>query len=168
MSAKLDNQTTGGGGMPSDAVILVVEDQVADVMVILRAFNEAKLSDRVFVVNNGEEAMQYLSGQGVYADRKRFPLPNLILLDLKMPKIGGFEVLRWLQTRPDLGGITTVVLTLSSELKDVNEAYQLGASSFMVKPDDFSNVSAMAKMLKDFWAKGQKSSRVLQRPASGV
>ena len=164
MSAKLDMGKPVERGMQADAVILVVEDQTADVMVILRAFKEAKLENQVLVVNNGEEAIQYLSGEGIYTDRRKYPLPQLMLLDLKMPRVGGFDVLRWLRTRPDLKGIVTVVLTLSSELRDVNEAYQLGASSFLMKPDDFSNVTAMSRLLKDYWEKGNKSQSVMQRP----
>src|SRR6267142_5224903 len=125
--------------VPQHAVILLVEDREDDVLIIAKAFAEARLDNEVRVVSDGEAAIQYLKGEGIYADRSKYPLPNLILLDLKMPKVDGFEVLRWLRQQPAFANIVVVVLTMSTAIRDVNLAYQLGANSFMVKPDDFQN-----------------------------
>jgi CheY-like chemotaxis protein len=144
--------------MLEHAVILLVEDRGDDVLIILKAFAQAGLDNQVVVVRDGEECIQYLQGEGAYKDRARYPLPNLMLLDLKMPRMDGFEVLRWLRRQPELRGIIVVVLTASSEIRDVNQAYQLGANSFMVKPDDFQNVASMARLLKDYWLLGNKAS----------
>jgi CheY-like chemotaxis protein len=160
------NSGISSGQMLEEAVILLVEDRGDDVLVVLRAFELAGLKNRVIVCRDGEEAIQYLKGEGAFANRKEYPLPNLILLDLKMPKIDGFGVLRWLKDHPELKSIATVVLTLSSEIRDVNQAYQLGANSFMVKPDDFSNVAAMSKLLKDYWLLGNKAPGIVHRPDS--
>ncbi len=144
--------------MLEHAVILLVEDRGDDVLIILKAFTQAGLDNQVVVVRDGEECIQYLQGEGAYKDRARYPLPNLMLLDLKMPRMDGFDVLRWLRRQPELRGIIVVVLTASSEIRDVNQAYQLGANSFMVKPDDFQNVASMARLLKDYWLLGNKAS----------
>ena len=153
--------------MLEDELILLVEDRGDDVLIVLRAFEHAGLKNRVIVCRDGEEAIQYLNGDGIFANRKEYPLPRLILLDLKMPKVDGFGVLHWLKDHPELKKIVTVVLTLSSELKDVNMAYQLGANSFMVKPDDFSNVTAMSKLLKDYWLLGNKAPGVVRHTDAG-
>jgi CheY-like chemotaxis protein len=87
----------------------------------------------------------------------KFPLPRLVLLDLKMPKIDGFEVLKWIRSRPEFASLPVLVLTSSSEVRDMNAAYRLGANSFLVKPDDFYNVTSVAKLLKDYWLSGKKT-----------
>ena len=150
-----------------DAVILLVEDRGDDILIVLKAFEQAKLKNRVVVCRDGEEAIEYLNGDGIFKDRSKYPLPHLILLDLKMPKVDGLGVLRWLKSHPELKNIITVVLTLSAEIRDVNEAYQLGANSFMVKPDDFANVIAMSKLLKDYWLLGNKAPGVVRRTEAG-
>src|SRR5689334_200094 len=101
------NTGIGSEKMLEGAVILLVEDRGDDVMVVLRAFEHAGLKNRVIVCRDGEEAIQYLNGDGMFANRREYPLPNLILLDLKMPKIDGFGVLRWLKNHPELKNITT-------------------------------------------------------------
>jgi CheY-like chemotaxis protein len=143
--------------MAEDGPILVVEDRADDVLIILKAFTAAEIKNRVIVARDGEEAIQYLNGDGQFRDRHQFPLPRLILLDLKMPKVDGFEVLKWVKGHPALKTIPVLVLTLSSEIRDVNAAYKLGANSFMVKPDDFYNVTSVAKLLKDYWLQGNKA-----------
>src|SRR5579862_949486 len=137
--------------------ILVAEDRADDVLIILKAFEAAQIEDRVVVANDGEEAIHYLSGEGQFRDRKVFPLPRLILLDLKLPKVDGFEALKWIRSHPELRTIPVLVLTISSEMRDVNTAYKLGADSFMVKPDDFHNVKSLARLLKDYWLMGKKA-----------
>jgi len=163
MAAAINSGSGSDRGVMEDAIILLVEDRGDDVLIVLKAFEQAMLKNRVIVVRDGDEAIQYLNGDGIYKNRHEYPLPHLILLDLKMPKVDGFEVLRWLKSHPELKGIITVVLTLSSEIRDVNQAYQLGANSFMVKPDDFSNVAAMSKLLTDYWRLGNKAPGVVKR-----
>jgi CheY-like chemotaxis protein len=143
--------------MNPDHVILLVEDLQDDIFLITKAFDQAGLTNEIHVVENGEEAIAYLSGEGKYSDRARHPLPRLILLDLNMPRVDGFEVLRWLRQQPEFRGIMVVVLTLSSDIRDVNRAYQLGANSFMVKPTEFEDVTALITQLEAYWRSENKA-----------
>lgn len=85
-------------------------------------------------VHDGDDAIAYLNGDGKYADRKAYPIPSVLFLDLRMPKVNGFEVLRWIKTQPHLKDMLIVILTHNHEVKTVNEAYTLGAHSFLIKP----------------------------------
>jgi len=114
--------------------ILLVEDDPDDVALTRHAFQKARLANPMFVVRDGEEALEYLTGQGPYGDRERFPRPFLILLDLHMPKLNGFEVLRWIKSQPELAGIRVVVLTSSQDQRDFRDASGLGADSYYRKP----------------------------------
>jgi CheY-like chemotaxis protein len=136
---------------PEDAVILLVEDRADDILLIQRAFQRAGVKNPMVVTRNGDEAIEYLSGQGMFRNRAEYPLPWLILLDLKMPRIDGFEVLKWVRSQPELRRIVVVVLTSSEEIPDVNRAYDLGANSFMVKPLDFDNTVHLADLIKRYW-----------------
>src|SRR5437660_5264305 len=129
---------------PDQSVILLVEDREDDVVLIRRAFDKAKVINPIQVVSNGEEAIWYLKGEGKYANRAEYPLPDLVLLDLKMPRVDGFEVLRWIRQQPGLSSVRVVVLTSSDQMRDVNEAYQLGANSFLVKPLEFERFVNMS------------------------
>src|SRR5438105_2858307 len=120
--------------MSEYAVILVAEDREDDIILIRRAFARARVVNPIHVVRDGEEALAYLKGEGKYGNRREYPLPELLLLDLKMPRMDGFEVLRWVRSQPDLRLLRVVVLTSSEDVRDVNLAYQLGANSFLVKP----------------------------------
>src|SRR5207247_4982072 len=91
------------------------------------------------IVRNGDEAIAYLKGEGQYANRAEYPLPGLLLLDLKMPGKDGFDVLRWIRQQPGVSELRIVVLTSSDEIRDVNQAYQLGANSFLFKSVDFKS-----------------------------
>lgn len=135
----------------SEYTILLVEDDANDVTLIRRAFERAKLANPVQVVNDGEQAVAYLAGEGEYADRARYPLPVLILLDLKMPRKSGHEVLEWLKQQPGLKRVPVVVLTSSTETPDVNRAYDLGANSYLVKPVAFDDLLGMVKTLGVYW-----------------
>ena len=137
--------------MSDHAVILLVEDREDDVVIIRRAFSKGNILNPLFVVRDGEQAIAYLTGEGRFANREEYPLPDLILLDLKMPKKDGFDVLRWLRKQPGLNALRVVVLTSSEELRDVNLAYQLGANSFLVKPVDFENFVKVGQALKGYW-----------------
>jgi CheY-like chemotaxis protein len=126
--------------MLRDQFILLVEDDPNDTVLIRRAFQKAGFGDSLKIVSDGGQAMQYLQGQKEYGDRARFPLPFLLLLDLKMPGTDGFEVLQWIRRQPDLKRLLVVVLTSSNLQTDVDRAYDLGANSYLVKPVEFSQM----------------------------
>ena len=132
-------------------MILLAEDRPDDVLLIKRALAEAKVKNPLYVVPDGEEALAYLDGAGKYSDRQAFPLPDILLLDLKMPKVSGFDVLREIRVRPELHNLRVLVLTSSEDIQDVNKAYELGASSFLVKPLEFHNFAALMHALNYFW-----------------
>jgi CheY-like chemotaxis protein len=140
----------------------LVEDSDDDITVIRKAFQQARIPNPLYVVKDGEAALAYLTGKGKYALRAEYPLPALVLLDLKLPGLDGFEVLTWIRHTPGLSTLRVVVLTSSDSIRDVNTAYELGANSFMVKEMDFQNTVELARLLKDFWlvkAKVPESSR---------
>jgi CheY-like chemotaxis protein len=131
--------------------ILVVEDNPTDVMLIRRAFAKAKIGNPLQVVGHGDAAVDYLAGSGAYVDRAQFPLPALILLDLKLPRRSGLEVLQWLRDQDLLRRIPAVVLTSSSQSRDVNRAYDLGANSYLVKPVEFDDLKEMLAKVNVYW-----------------
>lgn len=133
------------------ATILVVEDRPADVLLIRRAFMKAQIGNPMQVVSDGEEAVAYLSGAGAFADRQKHPLPALLLLDLKLPRKSGLEVLTWLRAQPEIRRLPVVVLTSSKETSDVNRAYELGANSYLLKPVTFESLLDMIKTLRLYW-----------------
>src|SRR2546430_537091 len=110
------------GRLPSEAVILLAEDRQDDVLLIRRAFKKAGISNPVHLVRDGEQVMAYLQGQGKFADRRLHPFPELLLLDLKMPRMDGMEVLTWLKSHPEFKLLRVVVLTSSEDIHDVNKA----------------------------------------------
>ena len=131
--------------------ILVVEDNPADVALIRRAFEKVRLANPLQIVTHGDAAVDYLSGQGMYADRKRFPLPVLVLLDLNLPRRSGIEVLQWLRARPDLQHLPVAVLTLSQQDQDVNAAYDIGVHSYLVKPVHLDGLMQLLKTTPLHW-----------------
>jgi CheY-like chemotaxis protein len=133
------------------STILLVEDDRNDILLLQRAFRKANLANPLMVVTDGEEATAYLGGQGQYADRSQFPLPVIVLLDLKLPRRSGLEVLAWLREQPTLRRLPVVVLTASRECADINTAYELGASSYLVKPVAFDNLVEIVKTLNLYW-----------------
>jgi CheY-like chemotaxis protein len=135
----------------ADATILVVEDDPNDVLLLRRAFAKAKLANPLQVVGDGDAAVDYLSGAGAYADRSAHPLPTMILLDLKLPRRSGHEVLEWLRAQPSIGRIPVVVLTSSRQSADIDRAYDLGANSYLVKPVQFDGLLEMVKNMNLYW-----------------
>jgi len=136
------------GVMPT---ILLAEDREDDVILLQRAFKEGGIRYPLNVVRDGEEAISYLSGLGRYSNRECYPFPALFLLDLTLPGTDGFEVLRWIRSRPDLMDLPVVVLTQSDKIRDVNQAYRLGACSFIVKTLDFQDAVAFAQSMSEYW-----------------
>jgi len=131
--------------------VLLVEDDSNDVILLRRAFRKANLCDPICSVEDGEEAVGYLSGEGVYADRVRFPLPALMLLDLKLPRMSGCEVLKWLRAQPELRRLPVIMLTSSCDHADVNEAYDLGANSYLVKPTEPQALAELVQTVHSYW-----------------
>jgi CheY-like chemotaxis protein len=133
------------------AHILLVEDNRMDVELTMDAFHEAKLLNTIHVASNGQEALDYLFGRGRYADRKAFPLPNLVLLDLKLPGIDGFEVLRQVKSTPILKRLPVVILTSSKEEGDRALSYDRGANSYLVKPVSFDGFMGVVREIEGYW-----------------
>ena len=132
-------------------VILLAEDNETDVLLTRRAFKKVGLLNPMQVVSDGEEAIAYLSGTGKYANRAEYPLPVLLLLDLKMPKKNGLEVLEWVRQQPTLRALRIVVLTTSDLYRDVNRAYELGANSYIVKPVEMEQFLRVSETLRGYW-----------------
>ena len=149
-------------GMADHAVILLAEDEEDYVLLIRRAFEQAHIRNPLHIVWNGEEAILYLKGEGKYSNRAEYPLPDLFLLDWKMPRVNGFEVLKWLRAQPGFGSLRVLVLTSSDQIRDVNEAYRLGANSFLVKPLDFQDFAQLSRLIQDFWLTASKAPEVLR------
>lgn len=133
------------------AQILLVEDNKMDVALTLDAFKEAHLANKIEVAHNGEEALEYLFGDGKFADRKIYPLPSIILLDLKMPGIDGLEVLKRVKSTPGIKRIPIIILTSSKEEGDRAMSYDLGANSYLVKPVSFDGFLDVVKKVSDYW-----------------
>jgi len=131
--------------------ILLVEDEENDVFFMKHAFREIGITNPLQVARDGREAMDYLSGNGEYADRRRFPLPCLMLLDLKLPQEMGFEVLKWLRDQPELKTLIVIILTSSRLGFDIDMAYHLGANAYLVKPSSPRELREIAMGIKQFW-----------------
>lgn len=136
-----------------NTTILLVEDDPNDVFLMKRALKGAKISNPLQVAENGQEAIDYLAGTNQFSDRSQFPIPSLVFLDLKLPYKNGFEVLQWIRSQSSLDATLVVVLTSSSEDRDIKETYRLGARSFLVKPPTQAMLSALMLSLKDYWMK---------------
>ena len=132
-------------------VILLVEDNPDDIDLTKRAFARAKVANEIVVVTDGEEALEYLFATNRYADRRPDDLPQVVLLDLKLPKVDGHEVLRTLRSHDATRRLPVVVLTSSNEERDIIASYDLGANSFVRKPVDFAQFLEAAQQLGLYW-----------------
>ena len=153
--------------MESDDVVLVAEDNPDDALLLRRALERAGIKARVRFMQDGDEMLLYLQGLGAFANRAANPRPSLIILDLKMPRKSGLEVLEWLSLHKECAVVPTVVMSSSSLLKDVQSAYELGANTYFVKPTTFEELVETMKMLKAYWHKAERI-RHEPEPASGV
>jgi CheY-like chemotaxis protein len=137
--------------MTRAALILLVEDNRMDVELTMDAFREVRLVNQIHLARDGEEALDYLFGRNEYADRDAHPLPDLILLDLRLPKIDGHEVLRQIKETPSLKRLVVVVLTSSKEEGDRALSYDSGANSYLIKPVSFEGFLDVVRRLNDYW-----------------
>src|SRR3954469_6011780 len=143
--------------------ILVVEDNAEEVILLQRAFKKTGMEISVQFVVNGEEAIDYLSGTDRYGDRHAYPEPDLVMMDLKMPRKGGFEVLEWFRNLQEGALIPVIVLTSSEREADVQRAYSLGANSYFTKPTSFEEFRDMIKVVYDYWALAKRPKPLLVR-----
>ena len=137
--------------MTKPACILLVEDNRMDIELTLDAFRERRLQNSIHTAKNGAEALDYLNGTGDFADRAAHPMPDLILLDLKMPVMDGHEVLRRIKQTPVLKRIPVIVLTSSKEEGDLAMSYDSGANSYLVKPVSFEGFLDVVRRIDDYW-----------------
>ncbi|MBD1812725.1 response regulator [Microcoleus vaginatus] len=138
--------------MSQTQTILLVEDNPVDILLMQRAFrNETFANTSLQIVRDGDAAVFYLNGDGEYSDRDRYPLPAIILLDLKLPRRSGHEVLIWLRQQPELKRLPVVMLTSSRQTPDVKRAYDLGVNSYLVKPVGFASLLEMMQSFNEYW-----------------
>ena len=142
----------------ANGIILLVEDNADDVELTLRTFREQNITNEVVVASDGQEALDYLFGAGQYADRDTSDLPTVVLLDLKLPKVEGLEVLRRVRDDARTKLVPVVILTSSSEDRDLVDGYSLGANSYVAKPVEFSEFAEAVRQLGVYWL-------LLNRPA---
>lgn len=132
--------------------ILVAEDQLNDVILLQRAFARAGVRPPIYFARDGQEVMDYLEGTPPFDNPVEFPLPNLLLLDLRLPRVSGFEVLEWLRNHPSLSRLLVVVFSESGEAGDVTRAYALGANAYIFKPKEADELVRIVERLQNYWS----------------
>jgi CheY-like chemotaxis protein len=134
-----------------EPAILLVEDDSNDALFLTMVFDEVGVTNPLHVIKEGREALAFLQATGKYASRRGQPPPYLVLLDLKLPRVMGLEVLKFLRARPEFDPTVVLVLTSSSNPEDIHEAYHLKANAYLVKPVGYAKLRALARAIKDFW-----------------
>jgi CheY-like chemotaxis protein len=130
---------------------LYAEDEESDVLLLQHAFGNAGIRNPMHTVTDGKAAMEYLAGNGPFADRAKHPLPGLLLLDLNLPYWSGIEILVWLRQQEQLRRLPVLIFSSSSRPDDIAKAYDAGANGYLVKPSSFTEFEALAQALRDFW-----------------
>ena len=143
--------------------ILLVEDTPSDATLIRRGFEKTNVLNPIVWTKNGQEALGYLSGLGQYGDRIKYPLPALVLLDLDLPEMTGFELLQWKRSQSNIRRIPVVVLTVDSATSAVNAAYDLGANSYLVKPGNPEEIMRVVKTIQEYWLGLNQSPKLVLR-----
>jgi CheY-like chemotaxis protein len=131
--------------------LLMVEDGPDERMLFDRAVQRTAVSFSVHFAADGQEAIDYLRGDGGYADRHRFPLPDLLMLDLHMPRLSGFDVLAWIRKQPEMHELPVIMYSASSHPVDVSRAYRLSANSYLVKPTTVADLTTTVRMIESYW-----------------
>jgi CheY-like chemotaxis protein len=147
--------------MTTACTILLAEDSDTDALLMQRAFMKSGLTNPLARVHDGVEAIDYLAGNGVFADREKYPFPVLLLLDLKMPRRDGFEVLQWIRSQPVIKRLPVCVLTASDQKWDVEHAYEMGANSYLQKPTEFLDLVQLLKTVGTYW-------RIVEKPEGSL
>ena len=137
--------------MTESSTILLVEDNADDVFFMKRALLSAQIKNPVQVASDGQAAIDYLRGSGMFSDRVRYPSPCLVFLDLKLPGKSGHEVLQWIREESPTKTLVVILLTTSREPRDIQHAYNLGCNGFLVKPGTPPQLHDMISAVKHFW-----------------
>ncbi len=145
--------------------VLLVEDETTDATLLMRGFKKIGVLNPVIHLRSGDDALGYLSGTGRYSDRVKYPLPVLVLLDLKLPGTTGLQLLQWMRTRRDIKRIPVVVLTMDDAASTINAAYDLGANSFLVKPGNTAEIERTVKAIQAYWIELNEPPGLVMRAA---
>jgi CheY-like chemotaxis protein len=143
--------------------ILLVEDETPDAMLLLRGFQKADVLNPVVHLTNGDEALAYLAGIREYGNRTQYPLPALILLDLKLPGMTGIQLLQWMRVQGEIRRIPVVVLTNDDNPDTIDAAYDLGANSYLVKPGNSADIARMVQAIQRYWVKLNEPPQLVMR-----
>ena len=136
--------------------ILVVEDEDSDFMLLERAFRKNKIPNAIYRVRDGLEGLHYLQGTEEFSDRTKYPFPEVIILDLKTPRMSGLELLAWIRDHPECRVIPTIIMSSSQQDVDVAKAYELGANTYFVKPTGFESLLKLTASIHDYWLQGAR------------
>ncbi len=143
---------------------MVAEDDSSDLTLLRHAVTNVDSSVRLQITRDGNELIRYLQGDGEFADRDQHPVPDLIMLDLKMPQLSGFEVLKWLRNHPEYVLLPKIILSGSTLEKDIEEAYELGANTYFTKPSSFHDLEKLMRLVVGYWSESQPPvARILTR-----
>jgi len=158
----------GGAGVKPPSPVLVVEDDPDDILLLTLAFRKTSLPWRIIHVVNGNDAMKCLKGSGPYGNREVYPLPRLVLLDIKLPLVDGFEFLDWMQHRSELRDLPVVILSSSGLEVDITRALSLGAREYHVKPTDQEKFAQLLLGLHHRWLSGEPAPGRRQTTGQGT
>jgi CheY-like chemotaxis protein len=163
LSQRNSDWLEGRVSVASGPAVLIADDSESDIFFLLRAFSASRVKNPVYVVRSGAEAIQYLAGEGKFENRARFPLPKIVFLDLKMPPPDGLDVLRWKEQQKDLPRLLWVAMSNFDVVKTINEAYAAGATTFLTKPLDATDVKNLIEAFDQYWtiSEGQESSEII-------
>lgn len=144
--------------------ILLVEDEENDVIFMQMALEKVGLAGGLQVAEDGQAAIDYLGGKGEFADRARFPIPALVFLDLKLPRVMGMDVLQWIRDRPELDTMVVIMLTSSQQRTDIRQACSLGVNSYLVKPSNPAGLREIVELVKRYWLQLNQPTAAMGAP----
>jgi CheY-like chemotaxis protein len=146
-------------------VVLSVDDNDVDGALLERAFKRTSIPARLYRVSEGPQALAYLAGDGIYRDRDNYPLPDLVLLDLAMPKMSGVEVLKWIRQQPVVHRTKVLIFTASEKPEDFKAANEIGADGYLLKPTKFDDLKKLVKQIHEEWLGKRKATKAARKEA---
>jgi CheY-like chemotaxis protein len=144
-----------------------VEDETSDAKLLLRGFEKTQVLNPVVHLMDGDDALRYLAGKGKFSDRNKYPLPALILLDLKLPGMTGIQLLQWMRIQGEIKRIPVVVLTNDENPDTINAAYDLGANSYLLKPGNPTEIAKMVQTIQRYWIKLNEPPQLVMKAEQG-